>query len=103
MKPKSKPFGPFVDIPSSDIHPAGFRCYLCSRPVRVLRHVMPYGVIRMCFYSCRCGPSIIVWEDEKQPTAQIWPKNIELARKTKADMVIFNGERPLSEDFQGIN
>jgi hypothetical protein len=64
---------------------------------------MPYGVARVCFYNCRCGPSIIVWEDENQPTERIWPKNIELALKAKAEVVIFNGSRPLSEDFQGIN
>lgn len=103
MSAGSENFGPFANVPSADIHPAGFACRVCRRPVRVLRRHIPLLVARMCFFQCGCGPTTVVWEDENQPNARVWPKNIRLARRTGAEVLIFNGDRELSPGFGGMN
>jgi hypothetical protein len=96
-------FGPFTNIPSNDIHEAGFKCYTCRQSVRRFKAVVPHLLPRMVFYSCRCG-SVAVWEDESQPaSSKTWRFNMTLLAKAGVDIVIFNGGRETPAGFQGIN
>ena len=95
-------FGPFLNVPIELIHPAGFCCPLCREPVKRCGLQTPI-VPRIMIHSCKCGPSIVTWEDERSPTIKTWPLNIEFARKADAGVVIFNGGKDTPAGFQGIN
>jgi hypothetical protein len=56
----------------------------------------------MMFYACRCG-TIVVWEDERQPTRKVWDNNIEFLKEAGGDVLIFNGDKPIPPGFQGVN
>jgi hypothetical protein len=99
---KTEHFGPFLNVPSAAIRRAGFKCDSCRRPVRVFRHPLPMLVPRMVFYACRCG-TIVVWEDERQPTQGNWRMNVELLRRSGAGVLIFNGAKETPPGFTGIN
>jgi hypothetical protein len=107
MKPKSKgeklePFGPFTNVPSDQIQFAGFPCCRCRKPVRRFGVVIPGLIPRAMFYGCRCG-NVMVWEDERQPTAAIWLSNLDLLKDTDCELAIFNGGKETPPGFQGIN
>jgi hypothetical protein len=99
---KTEHFGPFLNVPSAAIGRAGFRCDSCRKPVRLFRQAVPTLVPRMVFYACRCG-TIVVWEDERQPTQAIWPMLFELLRRSGAGVLIFNGAKETPPGFTGIN
>lgn len=94
--------GPFL-VPSELIKPAGFCCKSCRHPVRVVRQMVPLLLPRICIFACGCGVGVAVWEDECQPTENTWRLNMELARKTGAGMLIFNGGKDTPPEFQGRN
>jgi hypothetical protein len=104
QEPLKRAFGPFLNVPVAEIHLAGFDCFCCKRPVERFRQVVPHVVPRMCFYTCRCGGCIVVWEDERQPNdSKIWDWNMKLLKQAGADLAIFNGNKPLSPGFSGCN
>jgi hypothetical protein len=103
MSGRIRPFGPFTNIPCDDIKTAGFHCPKCRKPVEKFAMMLPAMVPRMIFYSCRCG-TVTVWEDESQPeNSEIWSWNVDLLRKHKVHLVMFNGDKPLSPGFAGQN
>ena len=101
---KGKPvrFGPFLGVDSELIHFAGWQCPRCRKPVRKFGQPVPGLVPRMIFHACQCV-TVMTWKDEATPTAKIWPKNVELARRSGADLLAFNGGRDTPAGFQGIN
>jgi hypothetical protein len=72
------------------------------KPVRRFGQVVPELSPRMMFYACRCG-TIVVWEDERQPTRKVWDNNIEFLKEAGGDVLIFNGDKPIPPGFQGVN
>jgi hypothetical protein len=97
-----KPFGPFLIPQDHPILDAGWRCRDCRQPVKKLVKPM-LGLYIMHFYACRCG-CVAVWADEKQPCgAKHWRQNMRLARRTRAEIMIFNGNKPLPPGWQGLN
>jgi hypothetical protein len=97
-------FGPFANVPVKLIHPVGFDCPLCHKPVRKFGVQTPYGVPRMIFHTCACGPSVATWEDESQPgTAGRWRRIIKLARRAGVGLVMFNGNKDTPAGFQSFN
>jgi hypothetical protein len=97
-----EPFGPFREIPSDQIRFAGWPCPRCRKPVRKFGQVIPMLVPRMMFYGCRCV-TVSVWEDEFQCGPKTWPRNVALAKRTGAGLLIFNGGRDTPPGFSGIN
>jgi hypothetical protein len=99
----TRPFGPFAEIPNEEITLAGFRCPFCKTPVERYAKTIPEMVPRVLFYACQCF-TVVCWEDESKPTgARVWRHVNELAKATGAEVLLFNGNRPLSPDFMGIN
>jgi len=70
--------------------------------VRKLAVAVPYLAPRLHFHACKCA-TLVTWEDERQPTQELWSGSVELARQAGAELVIFNGNRPTPVGFQGIN
>lgn len=100
---RTRTFGPFRDVPTEDVKPAGFKCKVCHRLVEKFAMVLPGLVVRMLFYGCLCG-TLVVYEDEAQPQdARTWRLLADLMNKTGAKVLIFNGNRELSPDFNGLN
>jgi hypothetical protein len=95
-------FGPFSNIPSREIRFAGFPCLRCRKPVRYFGFVVPDLAPRAMLYVCRCA-SVMVWEDEAQPTSRVWLTNLDLAEAADVDVLIFNGNKPTPPSFQGVN
>jgi hypothetical protein len=56
----------------------------------------------MVFHGCACG-TVVTWEDERQPHRRDWRHLVKLLRKSGANVVIFNGNKPLKENFSGRN
>jgi hypothetical protein len=102
MNRAEEAFGPFLNVPSAAIQRAGFKCDRCGKPVRVFRHALPILVPRVSIYNCKCG-SVICGEDEEQLTQAIWQMNVELLRRSGAEVVIFNGAKETPPGFTGIN
>jgi hypothetical protein len=99
----TRPFGPFAEIPIDQITLAGFRCPFCKHPVERYAKTIPNMVPRVLFFACRCFAAVC-WEDESKPTgARVWRLVNDLAKETGARVLMFNGNRPLSPDFMGIN
>jgi hypothetical protein len=99
---KTEAFGPFTNIPSDAIELTGFACRCCKRPVRRFKHPVPGLVPRVVFHSCDCG-SVATWEDESQPNPRIWKLNVKLMKRTGAEVLFFNGDKPLTREFSGLN
>jgi hypothetical protein len=95
-------FGPFVGIPDELIKSAGFSCGLCHKPVERFAATVPGGVLRMIFHACRCG-TVVTWEDETQVRCKDWRPLVRLLQKSGAKAVMFDGNKPLSEGFSGLN
>jgi hypothetical protein len=102
MKPDVAEHGPFL-IKTRDIEPAGFNCRICHQPVKVARQSFPFVLARVCAFACRCGPGVIVFEDEQQPNRRNWPGTMKLAQKAGADLLIYNGNQPTPPGFAGLN
>jgi hypothetical protein len=98
----TRAFGPFVAIPSELIKSAGFGCRVCHKPVERFAQSLPYAVPRMIFHSCACG-TVVTWEDENQVRRKDWRPLVRLLQKAGAKVLMFNGNKPLSEDFSGLN
>jgi hypothetical protein len=97
-------FGPFENIPADGIRPAGFTCRECKTPVRKVGLPVPGIVPRVMTYACKCGGSVMTWEDEKQPTnADTWSMNLALMKKNNAEVIVFNGNKRTPPSFSGIN
>ena len=98
-------FGPFLiplDYPFP-IAKAGWVCRDCNKPVEKLIVCIPGGILRAHFYRCHCV-CVGVWADEQQPHgASHWQMNVRLAQKTGAELLVFNGNKPLPPDFQGFS
>jgi hypothetical protein len=56
----------------------------------------------MIFHSCPCG-TVVTWEDENQPQRKDWRVLVRLMKNRGVDVVMFNGNKPLTEDFAGLN
>ena len=56
----------------------------------------------MIFHACRCG-TVVTWEDETQARCKDWRPLVRLLQKSGAKVVMFNGNKPLSEGFSGLN
>jgi hypothetical protein len=95
-------FGPFVDVPTDMVTPAGFVCNHCRGPVERVAQVVPALTPRIIIYACRCG-AVAVWEDEHQPDCRLWRCHVKLLREAKVDTLIFNGNKPTTTKFQGVN
>jgi hypothetical protein len=103
MNKKTRAFGPFTNVPVDAIKPAGFSCKYCKQPVEKFSQAVPYLVPRMIFHACKCG-TLFTWEDESQPdSSRVWKFNVRLMRRSGAQLVVFNGNRPLRPDFSGAN
>jgi hypothetical protein len=103
MNPKTVLHGAFF-VPPDLIKKAGFSCRSCCKQVTVVRQGFPHVVApRLCAYTCPCGPTVVVWEDERQPTRRSWSITLKLARKSGAEVLIFNGNKPTPPGFSGIN
>ena len=100
-KPKTCRFGPFVNVPRDLISLSGFSCPCCSNPVRKLSQPTE-SVFVVVLYSCQCG-TVIVWQDENQPSDQNWKQNIDLMQSQNAQVVIFNGNKPAGPALSGLN
>ena len=95
--------GAFLVAPEL-IKGAGFTCKVCGEPVKVVRQGWPHIIApRMCAYTCACGVTIMTWEDERQPTRRSWSLTLKLARRTGAEVLIFNGNKPTPPGFGGVN
>jgi hypothetical protein len=97
------PFGPFLNVPAALIHPIGFNCPLCHKPVRRFGIQTPTVVPRMLIHACGCGPSVATWEDESPVSLKTWRKTIALARRAKVDVVMFNGGKDTPPGFSSFN
>jgi hypothetical protein len=95
-------FGPFGAIPSELIRSAGFGCRVCHQSVERFAQAVPYFVPRMIFHACKCG-CVVTWEDENQPGGKQWRGLVSLMQNRGVDVVMFNGNRPLSAGFSGLN
>ena len=100
---KEVAFGPFQNVPVELIASARFDCPRCRQTVCQAGMVMPGQVARMMFFACRCGPAVAVWEDESQPTAEIWGATMAMALAAGAGLLIFNGGKDTSLGFGGAN
>ena len=101
--PPEKKFGPFLIPENHPVYEAGWRCLDCGEQVLKLVKPMPIGIYVIHFYACRCG-CVCVWADEQQPSGpKHWRHNMRLARKAKAEVLMFNGNKPLPPGFQGFN
>jgi hypothetical protein len=83
-----EPFGPFLEVPSSEIQPAGFTCPACREPVRKWSgHFFPEVGDFMLVLACKCI-SAGGWE-LRNPirTAQQWFRVVLLAKKHKCEFV----------------
>jgi hypothetical protein len=98
----TRAFGPFLNVPGELIKNAGFSCRTCHRPVERFAQAVPYVVPRMVFHACRCG-TVVTWEDENQPRRKYWRQLVRLFQKSEANVLMFNGNRPLEESFSGLN
>ena len=98
----ARSFGPFVEVPSELIKSAGFGCRVCHKPVERFAQATPYGVPRMIFHACRCG-TVVTWEDENQVRRKDWRSLVRLLQKAGAKVLMFNGNKPLSKGFSGLN
>lgn len=102
-KSPTRRLGPFAGVPRDAVKPAGFKCPFCRRKVEKFAVLPPAMVVRMMFYACRCG-TVTCWEDEKQPRdSEHWGFNVEFLKSVGADVVMFNGDKPLDPSFSGIN
>jgi hypothetical protein len=95
-------FGPFLNVPRELIKCAGFGCRVCHKPVECFLQTVPYLVPRMVFHACRCG-TVVTWEDENQPGRKEWRHLVRMMQKSGANVLMFNGDKPLSESFTGLN
>ena len=103
MSTRTIQHGAFL-VPPELIKRAGFDCKACGEHVRVVRQGFPHAVVaRMCAFTCGCGPTVMVWEDERQPTRKTWLLNMKLARRTRTEVLIFNGNKPTPPSFSGLN
>jgi hypothetical protein len=88
MKNASEHFGPFLEVPSGEIWPAGFTCARCNRPVRKwpARYFAEAGDC-MLILSCKCV-SAGCWELENPPrNSEQWSRLVRMARKNKCEFV----------------
>ena len=99
---KTEEFGPFINVPAELIKFAGWSCQSCRQPVRRMGIPAPPRVPRMLIYSCPCG-SIGCWEDEDQPTQNLWSDSVRLLCEMGATFALFNGNKLTLPDFQGVN
>jgi hypothetical protein len=91
-------------VPPELIERAGFACRSCGAHVKVVRQGFPQLIApRMCAFACACGPTVVVFEDERQPTRRSWSLTMKLARRTGAEVLIFNGNKPIPPGFAGCN
>jgi hypothetical protein len=103
MSEKTVQHGAFLVGPEL-IRRAGFDCGACGEQVKVIRQGFPHVIApRLCAFTCGCRATVIVWEDEQQPTRRTWSMNMELARRTGAEVLIFNGNKPTPPGFSGLN
>jgi hypothetical protein len=103
VKPKAVQHGVFLVAPEL-IKKAGFGCKTCGAQVTVVRQGFPQIVApRLCAFTCGCGATVMVWEDERQPSRRSWSLAMKLARRTRAELLIFNGNKPTPPEFSGIN
>ena len=103
MKGEKVLHGAFV-VPRELVKTAGFNCRICGEQVTVIRQGFPEVLVpRVCAYTCGCDVTVIVWEDERQPTRRTWPITMKLASRTGAGVIIFNGDKPTPPGFSGIN
>jgi hypothetical protein len=106
LKPKPhREFGPLL-IPPDYPYPiakAGWVCRDCNKPVEKLIVQMPQGIYRQHLYQCDCV-CVGVWADETQPHgARHWQLNVQLAKATGTEFLLFNGDKPLAPEFQGFS
>ena len=99
---ETRHFGPFSNVSTEEVKPAGWHCRHCRQPVEVAHQIVPYVVPRMIFHACECG-TVVTWEDENNPSRASWRHLTRLMRKTGVKVVMFNGNKPISPDFQGRN
>ena len=90
-----------MKVPAEKIKPAGFNCPECRKGVEKLVVPMP-SVFILHLYACRCG-AVVVWADESQPCRKTWKRNLRLLKSAGAEVLMFNGNRPLSPAVMGIN
>jgi hypothetical protein len=102
METDTRTFGPFQNVPAEQIRSTGFVCGHCKRPVEMLAQSTPNLAPRMIFRACRCG-TVVVWEDETQATEKTWWHSVKLMRKARVNVVMFNGAKPTTPEFQGVN
>jgi hypothetical protein len=103
MKTETVLHGAFLVAPEL-IKKAGFNCRICGEQVTVIRQGFPQVIAsRLCAFTCDCGPTVVVWEDERQPTRRAWVWTMKLARRTGAEVLIFNGNKPVPPGFSGLN
>jgi hypothetical protein len=103
MSAKNVLHGAFLVAPEL-IKKAGFNCRTCGEQVTVVRQAFLDVIVpRLCAFTCACGPTVVVWEDERQPTRRTWSMTMKLARRTGAELLIFNGNKPMPPGFQGLN
>jgi hypothetical protein len=88
MKPDCISFGPFVEVPSSEIRPTGFTCPHCNKPVRKWpARYFPEVTDFMLILACRCV-SVGCWEFENPPrNSEQWLRLVRMARKNKCEFV----------------
>jgi hypothetical protein len=103
VKDETVQLGAFL-VPSELIKRAGFACRSCGEQVKVVRQGFPQVVApRLCAFACDCGATVVVWEDERQPTRRTWAVTMKLARRTGAEVLIFNGNKSTPPGFSGCN
>jgi hypothetical protein len=103
MSAKPVQHGAFLVAPEL-IKRAGFDCRTCGEQVTVVRQGFPDVIVpRLCAFTCDCGVTVVVWEDERQPTRQTWSMTLKLARRTGAELLIFDGNKPSPLGFMGLN
>jgi hypothetical protein len=84
------------------IKKAGFDCQLCRKPVRVARKAFSFLTARFCIYACSCGPSLVVFEDQKQPALRDWFAAMKFARETGTRVVIYSHDQ-IPPGVAGLN
>jgi hypothetical protein len=63
--------------------------------------VVPGFVPRLVIHACECG-AVVGFEDEQQPTSNLWPYFIRLLREGNAEVLMLHNGREIA-GFQGMN
>src|SRR5258707_997005 len=81
-------FGPFLQVPSRDIHETSFDCPSCGNRVRKFLQFFPQVADFMSIYVCGCT-SVAVWELEAPPTcSEHWERLTQLQKRNDRDIII---------------